>query len=98
MADAAAKDAKAQLKAAKQAEKARKKASTDPADMGRIKQIVKYRIAGDSLQAERSNKCFRPLCHHHADISTAIAQAAHQLRCFISSNTAAHAKKNFFAG
>ncbi len=41
MADAAAKDAKAQLKAAKQAEKARKKASTDPADMGRIKQIVR---------------------------------------------------------
>ena len=39
MADAAAKDAKAQLKAAKQAEKARKKASTDPADMGRFKQI-----------------------------------------------------------
>jgi hypothetical protein len=39
MADAAAKDAKAQLKAAKQAEKARKKASTDPADMGRLKQI-----------------------------------------------------------
>ena len=41
MADAAAKDAKAQLKAAKQAEKARKKASTDPADMGRIRQIVR---------------------------------------------------------
>jgi hypothetical protein len=39
MADAAAKEAKAQLKAAKQAEKARKKASTDPADMGRFKQI-----------------------------------------------------------
>ncbi len=41
MADAAAKDAKAQLKAAKQAEKARKKASDDPADMGRVKQIVR---------------------------------------------------------
>ena len=41
MADAAAKDAKAQLKAAKRAEKARKKASSDPADMGRIKQIVR---------------------------------------------------------
>jgi F0F1-type ATP synthase assembly protein I len=41
MADAAAKEAKAQLKAAKRAEKARKKASNDPADMGRIKQIVR---------------------------------------------------------
>lgn len=38
-------DAKAQLKAAKQAEKARKKASTDPADMGRFKQIARaYQI------------------------------------------------------
>ena len=33
--------AKADAKAAKQAEKARKKASTDPADMGRIKQILR---------------------------------------------------------
>ena len=41
MADAAAKEAKAQEKAAKQAEKARKKASSDPADMGRIRQIVR---------------------------------------------------------
>lgn len=39
MADAAAKEAKAQAKAAQQAEKARKKASTDPADMGRMRQI-----------------------------------------------------------
>jgi F0F1-type ATP synthase assembly protein I len=39
MADQAGKDAKAQLKAAKQAEKARKKTSTDPADMGRMRQI-----------------------------------------------------------
>ena len=39
MADQAGKDAKAQLKAAKQAEKARQKASTDPADMGRMRQI-----------------------------------------------------------
>ena len=39
MADQAGKDAKAQLKAAKQAEKARRKASTDPADMGRMRQI-----------------------------------------------------------
>lgn len=39
MADQAAKDAKASLKAAKKAEKARRKASTDPADMGRLKQI-----------------------------------------------------------
>lgn len=41
MAVAAAKQAKAEVKAAKQAEKARKKASNDPADMGRIKQIVR---------------------------------------------------------
>src|SRR6478735_3801405 len=41
MADASAKGAKAQAKAAKQAEKERKKNSTDPADMGRIKQIVR---------------------------------------------------------
>ena len=39
MADQAGKEAKAQLKAAKQAEKARRKASTDPADMGRLRQI-----------------------------------------------------------
>jgi Domain of unknown function (DUF4191) len=41
MADASAKGAKAQAKAAKQAEKERKKNSTDPADMGRVKQIVR---------------------------------------------------------
>ncbi len=41
MADAAAKQVKADAKAAKQAEKARKKASNDPADMGRIRQIVR---------------------------------------------------------
>lgn len=41
MADQAGKDAKAQLKAAKQAEKERKKTSTDPADMGRFRQIVR---------------------------------------------------------
>lgn len=39
MADRASKDAKAQVKAAKKAEKARRKASTDPADMGRMRQI-----------------------------------------------------------
>jgi F0F1-type ATP synthase assembly protein I len=39
MADQAGKDAKAQLKAAKRAEKERKKTSTDPADMGRMRQI-----------------------------------------------------------
>ena len=39
MADQAGKDAKAQLKAAKKAEKERKKNSTDPADMGRFRQI-----------------------------------------------------------
>jgi len=38
---AAAKDAKAQAKSAKKAEKARKKASKDPADMGRIRQIIR---------------------------------------------------------
>ena len=37
--DGDAKQGEGQRKAAKQAEKARKKASTDPADMGRIKQI-----------------------------------------------------------
>jgi Flp pilus assembly protein TadB len=41
MATAAAKQAKKDAQAAKQAEKARKKASTDPADMGRIRQIVR---------------------------------------------------------
>ena len=41
MADQAGKEAKAQLKAAKQAEKLRRKNSTDPADMGRMKQIVR---------------------------------------------------------
>ncbi|GAA2100586.1 DUF4191 domain-containing protein [Microlunatus panaciterrae] len=41
MAKTDAKDAKAQLKAAKQAEKARKKSSTDPADMGRVRQIIR---------------------------------------------------------
>lgn len=41
MADQAGKDAKAQLKAGKQAEKDRKKNSTDPADMGRFRQIVR---------------------------------------------------------
>ena len=52
MADAAAKDAKAQLKAAKRAEKARKKASTDPADMGRIKQIVRaYQLTHEQDRA-----------------------------------------------
>jgi hypothetical protein len=39
MADQAGKDAKAQLKAAKRAEKERRKNSTDPADMGRLRQI-----------------------------------------------------------
>ena len=39
MADQAGKDAKAQLKAAKKAERARRKASTDPADMGRMRQV-----------------------------------------------------------
>jgi len=41
MADQAGKDANAQLKAAKQAEKERKKNSTDPADMGRFRQIAR---------------------------------------------------------
>jgi hypothetical protein len=41
MATAAAKQAKKDAQAAKQAEKARKKASNDPADMGRIRQIVR---------------------------------------------------------
>jgi hypothetical protein len=41
MATAAAKNAKQEAKAARQVEKARKKASTDPADMGRIRQIVR---------------------------------------------------------
>lgn len=40
-AKASAKDAAAQAKAASRAEKARKKASTDPADMGRVKQIYR---------------------------------------------------------
>lgn len=45
-------DAKAQLKAAKQAEKARKKASTDPADMGRFKQIARaYQITHEHDKA-----------------------------------------------
>ena len=39
MATAVAKNAKKDAKAARRAEKARKKASTDPADMGRIRQI-----------------------------------------------------------
>ncbi len=39
MADAAAKQAKVDAKAAQKAEKARRKASTDPADMGRMRQI-----------------------------------------------------------
>lgn len=39
MADQASKDAKAQLKIAKKAEKQRRKNSTDPADMGRMRQI-----------------------------------------------------------
>ena len=52
MADAAAKEAKAQLKAAKRAEKARKKASNDPADMGRIKQIVRaYQLTHEQDRA-----------------------------------------------
>jgi hypothetical protein len=52
MADAAAKEAKAQLKAAKQAEKARKKASTDPADMGRFKQIYRaYQLTHEQDKA-----------------------------------------------
>lgn len=41
MADAAAKQAKVQAQAAKRDEKARRKASNDPADMGRIRQIVR---------------------------------------------------------
>jgi hypothetical protein len=41
MADQAGKDAKAQLRAAKKAEKERKKNSTDPADMGRMRQIAR---------------------------------------------------------
>ena len=41
MANQAAKEAKANAAAAKRAEKARKKASTDPADMGRFKQIAR---------------------------------------------------------
>lgn len=40
-AKAALKETKASVKAAKKSEKARKKASNDPADMGRIKQIVR---------------------------------------------------------
>lgn len=39
MADQASKDAKAQLKVAKRAEKQRRKNSSDPADMGRMRQI-----------------------------------------------------------
>ena len=38
---AAAKEAKETAKVAKKAEKARKKASNDPADMGRIRQIIR---------------------------------------------------------
>ena len=38
---AAAKDAKAKAKDAKRAEKARKKASNDPKDMGRIRQVIR---------------------------------------------------------
>lgn len=38
---AAAKEAKERAKAAKKAEKTRKKASNDPADMGRIRQIIR---------------------------------------------------------
>ena len=38
---AVAKDAKSKAKDAKRAEKARKKASNDPADMGRIRQIIR---------------------------------------------------------
>ena len=41
MADQAGKEAKAQLKAAKKAEKLRRKNSTDPADMGRMRQIAR---------------------------------------------------------
>ncbi len=41
MAKAIDKDAKAAARSAKRAEKARKKASTDPADMGRFKQIAR---------------------------------------------------------
>ncbi len=41
MADQAAKQAKADAKAAKQAEKLRKKNSTDPADLGRFKQVAR---------------------------------------------------------
>lgn len=45
MADTAAKQAKVEARAAKRAEKARRKASNDPADMGRIKQIVRaYKV------------------------------------------------------
>ena len=38
---AAAKEAKVKAKEAKKAEKARKKASDNPADMGRIRQIIR---------------------------------------------------------
>jgi hypothetical protein len=38
---AAVKEAKEKAKAAKKAEKARKKASNDPADMGRVRQIIR---------------------------------------------------------
>ena len=41
MADQAGKEAKAQLKAEKKAEKLRRKNSTDPADMGRMRQIAR---------------------------------------------------------
>ena len=55
MADASRQGRQGQLKAAKQAEKARKKASTDPADMGRIKQIVRaYQLTHEHDEPCRS--------------------------------------------
>ena len=41
MADQASKEAKAKAREAKKAEKARRKASSDPADMGRFRQIIR---------------------------------------------------------
>jgi hypothetical protein len=63
-----------------------------------IQQIVENRIAGNGLQRQWGNEGFGSAGHYHSYLGASVAQAAHQLRAFVSGNTATDAKHNMFAG
>ena len=58
------------------------------------KQISDDLFSAERGKGERAHKLLRGAGHHHLHADPAVLQHAHQLRCFIRSNSAGHAQSD----